>query len=159
MIQAMNQQNIILEQLWRRTGGGEDLVATEATRENYAWELAPTDENEVNESYFPTFSGETGSDTNYPKIANESFEWLVNSSSSVYTMVPGEWLKMSGTKVFFPDYPGDGDRIRITKLVKSVEFSSLQDFRYRANTYKRGALPGGIGSIIELEYQDEWLLV
>ena len=51
LITANQQNQIIIEQLFRRVGGGEDIISQDITREVYAWDTTGSTEETVADLY------------------------------------------------------------------------------------------------------------
>ena len=104
LITALNSQRIVIEQLWRRTGGGDDLVSDGEVQQffNFETNLA-TDFNE-------------GFNQTYQFVNEESEPLQVKAvNGGVYNMLVGQWIKTTkDATLYFPQYAGAGDLIRIT---------------------------------------------
>ena len=149
---------ILMRQLWNRTGGGEDTVTTTTVRETYPWDI-DLEGNENNSHLYGSLEAETEASFN-PFFEPEPFSWFETSQSSNYTLTAGEWATFTASATAtLPQYPKQGDRIRVTKGVRCVSFNGNGN---KLNGFSAGVLPGATGSVIELEFSvlnEEWQMV
>lgn len=106
LINALNDQRIVIEQLWRRVGKGDDLVSDAEVQQffNFETSLSFADED-------------TNENISELRVISEQPEPLlvkeVNGGS--YQTLENQWIKTTGDPtLFFPLYPGEGSRLRIT---------------------------------------------
>lgn len=111
LISVIRQQNLILEQLWRRTGAGEDLVSNTATREHYGWDTTALFDQEILPAMQVSAEEKTDILIN---IDSDPVDWSFVSVASNYTAVSFDFIRASkGCQVKFPEYPGIDDKIKI----------------------------------------------
>lgn len=119
LISTIRQQNIILEQLWRRTGGGEDLVADTATREAYGWDTLAHTESDTLQG--PDISYNEENNTNISISHEESPAWDFVYTSVNYTATGFDFVSASsGCSITFPVYPDFDERIKVKNADGSV---------------------------------------
>lgn len=103
LISSLNQQRIIIEQLWRRTGGGADDVSDGQTRELFAWS-----------------QGAGSEDKNDPIALFGSFDASKDavffSVSSAHTTAGNEFVEATASiTVTLNQYPEDGERVTVKR--------------------------------------------
>lgn len=112
LITANNQQRIIIEQLWRRTGKGDDLVSTTEIREVslFGNRLA---EGAAGINTAALFGGANRAEPEPLQVRE--------ITGGAYVALVGQWIKASNrSSIFFPQYAGVNDRLRITNIDGSV---------------------------------------
>jgi len=142
LINGLNSQRIIIEQLWRRTGGGTDIITNTQVRESYAWSVPSEDESDINSLFQSSDVGR---------------EFNAITKSGDYTLVSYDYVNFTGTaKATFPLNPGENDKIRIRKGAGSK--ITLNGNGKNINGSKTGAIYNN-GTSITFSYfidTDEW---
>lgn len=101
LIGALNSQRIIIEQLFRRSGSGEDLTSATTVRETYSWEVDQSVNDDLN-ALFNTQDQEL------------SFNAITKATD--YTLVSFDYVNFTANATAtFPQYPRENDKVKIRK--------------------------------------------
>jgi len=130
--------------MWVRSGGGNDEIAAEATRELFPWDITEQDLDNVS-NLFQWQPSTTG-------------QFRATTESTDYTALPFDFVNATtGATITFPEYPqendiimirnGDGSRIKLNGNGKTINGSSTGELSRE-------------GTAIEFYYfidSDEWV--
>lgn len=148
LINANRQQQIVIEQLWRRTGGASDAISETSVRESYAYDTA-SDDTEAERAVTPAVIPEAVAVVDVAPKWNE-----VAASAKSYTALGWDYILASKKAVIlFPLYPDtdeeirtkntDGTRIKLDgngRLLNGARVGYIKrkgasiDWRYRVDT-------------------------
>lgn len=100
--------------MWRRTGGGDDLIADTGTRESYPWSEDVTEGSR--DSFYSSLTANTEIDQeisyNFPIDYHKTFNAV--STSNNYTAADWDWVNAKrASTITFPQYPSAGAEIII----------------------------------------------
>ena len=101
LINGLNSQRIIIEQLFRRSGGGTDTISETGIRETFAWTVPEADNDDVNSLFSSTEQA-------------PSFNAITKAVD--YTLASFDYVNFTGNATAtFPANPGENDEIIIRK--------------------------------------------
>lgn len=100
--------------MWRRTGGSEDLIDAGGTRETYPWSEDFAEDSR--DSFYSSLTANTEIDQeisyNFPIEPHQTFNAV--SASLNYTAADWDWINAKrAATITFPEYPSDGAEIII----------------------------------------------
>ena len=117
--------------MWVRSGGGNDEIAAEATRELFPWDITEQELDNVS-NLFQWQPSTTG-------------QFRAVTIAADYTALPFDFVNATtGSTITFPEYPqendiivirnGDGSRIKLSGNGKTINGSSTGELRLKSTS-------------------------